>query len=65
MRKQKVCQHMHHHEDTITINLKRLKHSNTIPKAPSSIHDQRDAPRFRSRSATSKVKTPNTTPNAA
>jgi hypothetical protein len=56
---------MHHHEDTITINLKRLKHSNTIPKAPSIIHDQRDAPRFRSRSATSKVKTPNTTPNAA
>jgi hypothetical protein len=56
---------MHHHEDIITINLKRLKDSNTIPKAHSIIHDQRDAPRFRSRSAISKVKIPNTIPNAA
>ena len=65
MRKQKVCQHMHHHEDTVTINLTRLKHSNTIPKAHTIIHDQRDAPRFRSRSATTKVITPKKTPSAA
>jgi hypothetical protein len=41
------------------------KLSNTIPKAHIDIHDRRDAPRFRSRSATIKVKTPKKTPNAA
>src|SRR4028118_1402855 len=56
---------MHHHEDSRTINHMMPKLSNTIPKAHIDIHDQRDAPRFRSRSATTKVKTPKKTPNAA
>src|SRR4028119_2267709 len=56
---------MHHHEDSRTINHMMPKLSNTIPKAHIDIHDRRDAPRFRSRSATIKVKTPKKTPNAA